>query len=193
MHQRRARVSRYLLFSVVLGVALFLLLFGLPPQVAFSDARLRDYKILVKASQFAGPHVGFAAVTPEAVAALRRLEASESGPTAFKYALLQGTTAAKLYALVGLKRTSPNTFAVFVQPFRIWPGYVPTMFGCVMSAERTNHIVAARTGTAVRLHSGETLHDWWLRTRPNGEVQVDIIGGGYSSTFFDLPKKRNAA
>ena len=192
MEQRRRRTSRIVL-AVAVVLAVIVGVFGLPPSIALSEAELGDYRTLLNATEFAGPSVGFAGVTPEVVAALRRLERSENGSTAFKYAVLQGTTAAKLYGLVGLKRRSPVTFAVFVQPFRVWPGDVPTFFGCIMSAEKTRHIVTAPDGTGVRLQKGETLDDWWSRNRRSGEVQLDIIGGGYTAMFFDPPEKGNAA
>jgi hypothetical protein len=102
----------------------------------------------------------------------------------FKYVLLRGSNAGRIYALIGLRRTSPWFFRAAVQPFRIWPGDVVTIFGCVGGGEPLRHIVSSDKNDPVRLRAGETLREWWLSHRP-GELNLDVIGGGYTSMFFD--------
>ena len=66
----------------------------------------------------------------------------------------------KLYALAGLRRTSPNFYAVVSTPFRVWPGSVETFFGCIISAEPVSKVVSDHPN-AVELRPGETLDSWW--------------------------------
>jgi len=34
------------------------------------------------------------------------------------------------------------------------------------------------------LKRGETLADWWRRRKPGAEMNLDVIGGGYTSMFI---------
>lgn len=172
--------------AVVLIAGTWLLLFGLPPSLVLSVEELTSYNYLVSAEYFAGPAVGIAAVEPEESKALRLLAARPHGGTAFKYLLLRGTPAGRLYALVGLRHTNPRFFRVVVQPFRGWPGEVRTLFGCVGQSEKIRDVVSTRQNNPVRLKPGETLAEWWRRRSPGAEVNLDIVGGGYTSMFIDF-------
>jgi hypothetical protein len=114
-----------------------------------------------------------------------RLAAHPRGGTAFKYILQRGTNEAKIYALVGLRRTNPLFFRIAVQVFRFWPGNATTFFGCIISSEPVRVLVATDKPNPVRLRQGQTLAEWW-RHRPRGaEVHLDVIGGGYTGLFFE--------
>jgi hypothetical protein len=54
-----------------------------------------------------------------------------------------------------------------------------------MQAEPMRTVVATDKPGAVRLRRGETLVEWWRRRTPGAEVNLDVIGGGYTSMFFD--------
>lgn len=171
--------------GALIGVG-WLLLVGLPPSIALSVSELSSYNHLVSAEYFAGPAAGIAGTEPDESKALRLLAASRNGGAAFKYLLIRGTAAGKLYALVGLRHTNPSFFQIVVQPFRIWPGEVQTIFGCVGQSVEIRELVSTRGENPVRLQPGETLAQWWQRRTPGVEVNVDIVGGGYTSMFIDF-------
>ena len=161
----------------------WVLLIGLPPSLILTRHERAQYEILRDAKYFASRAVGFGAVEPPEARALVTLAKSRHGGTALKYLLVRGSVAAKVYALVGLRRTNPIFFRIAVQPFRVWPSEVVTFFGCIISSERVATIV--EQPGAVRLQPGQTLVDWY-RSRPRGRpVVVDIVGGGYTSMFLE--------
>jgi hypothetical protein len=168
------------------AVASWLFVFGLPPASQLTVEDLARYDRLSKAQWFAGPAVGIGGVEPPESKALRALASRPAGGRAFKYLLLTGTPAGKLYALVGLRRTNPVFFRIAVQPFRIWPGDVETLFGCLGQTVAVRELVESRGVKPVRLAPGETLNQWWKRRKPGVEVNIDIIGGGYTSMFVDI-------
>jgi len=151
-----------------------------------SKSALADYRVLANAEYFAGPAVGIAAVEPEESKALRALATDPRGGVAFKYLLITGSPTARLYGLVGLRHTNPVSFRLAVQPFRVWPGEVQTSFGCITQAERIRDVVATRGENPVRLEAGESLAQWWRRRPPTSGVDLDILGGGYTSMFLDF-------
>lgn len=171
--------------GALMGVG-WLFLMGPPPSVALSASELSSYDHLLSAESFAGPAVGIAGTEPDESKAVRLLAASRNGGTAFKYLLIRGTTAGKLYALAGLRHTNPSFFQIVVQPFRIWPGEVQTISGCVGRSVEIRGLVSTRGENPVRLEPGETLAQWWKRRKPGVEVDIDIVGGGYTSMFIDF-------
>ena len=180
------KTSRVRLASVLTGVVLasWVLVIGLPPSLVLSRDDRAHYQTLRHAKYFASRAVGFGAVEPPEARAFVALARSRHGSTAFKYLLLQGSVAAKVYALVGLRRTNPIFFRVAVQPFRVWPGEVVTFFGCIISSERVETVVESRDAHAIRLRPNQTLVDWY-RSRPRRQIVLDVIGGGYTSMFLE--------
>jgi hypothetical protein len=177
---------RWTIAAVGVAVASWLLMFGLPPASQFTVDDLVRYDCLSHAQWFAGPAVGIGGVEPAESKALRALASHHSGGRAFKYLLFTGTTAGKMYALVGLRQTNPLFFRIAVQPFRIWPGDVATFFGCIVQTIAVRELVETRGANPVRLAPGETLNQWWKHRKPGVEVNIDILGGGYTSMFVDL-------
>lgn len=172
--------------ALSVAIASWLLVFGLPPAWQLPVEDLVRYDLLSKARWFAGPAVGFGAVEPPESKALRALASRPEGGRAFKYLLLTGTTAGKMYALVGLRHTNPMFFQIAVQPFRVWPGEVETLFGCVIQGVDVRELVETRKSNPVRLANGETLGHWWKRRKRGVEVNFDILGGAYTSMFIDF-------
>src|SRR5581483_558060 len=128
---RADRIVRLFAISVAAAAVLWFCVFGLPPRLTLSASERSSYDQLRSARYFAGPAVGIAGDEPPESKALRSLLSRREGGKAFKYLLFTGTPAGKLYGLVGLRHTNPVLFAVAVQPFRLWPGNVETIFGCV--------------------------------------------------------------
>jgi hypothetical protein len=182
MLANRARKAAFVIAS---ALGLWVVVIGLPPTLLLSPGDTANYQLLLKAKYFSGRAVGFLAVEPPEARAFVSLAGHRGGGTAFKYLLFRGTPAAKIYALVGLRRTNPAFFSVAVQVFRFWPGEVETFFGCIIQKEPIATVVATDKPGAVRLKHGETLVDWWRRRMPGVEVSLDVIGGGYTSMFFD--------
>lgn len=181
------KTARAKLLAALTGVLLagWVLIIGLPPSLVLSREDRAHYQTLRQAQHFASRAVGYAAVEPPEARAFVALARSRQGGTAFKYLLLQGSMAAKVYALVGLRRTNPIFFRFAVQPFRVWPGYVPTFFGCIISAERVNTIIESHEANAIRLPPNQTLVDWY-RSRPGSRAgTLDVVGGGYTSMFLE--------
>lgn len=170
---------------VAVVIAAWLLLFGLPPSLVLSVADLASYDLLLNAKGFAGPAVGIAAAEPDVMKAFRALASHDGGGAAFKYLLLRGSTAGKLYALAGLQRTNPVFFRIAVQPFRLWPAEVDTIFGCVGESVPVRELVETNRPNPVRLKPGETLAQWWRERTPGTQANLDILGGGYTSMFLD--------
>jgi hypothetical protein len=85
----------------------WLLIMGAPPSLMLPPTERAHYETLVNAKFFAGPAVGFLVVEPDEARAFVTLAAHPRGGTAFKYLLLPGTMAGRIYALVGLRRTNP--------------------------------------------------------------------------------------
>jgi hypothetical protein len=171
----------------------WLAVFGPPPRLVLSPSAVAAYETLSKAEYFAGPAVGIAGVEPRESKALRSLAADPRGGSAFRYLLLNASPAARLYGLVGLRHTNPTLFRVAVQPFRIWPGDVQTWFGCGIRSEPVRDVVATRGEHPVRLRDGESLVEWWKRRPPQTGMDLDIIGGGYTSMFVDFAELRRPA
>lgn len=183
MSDRRRRTLLVVLPALSVGV--WLLVMGPPPSLVLPRAEREQYEILVKADSFAGRAVGIAGIEPPEAHAFMKLAAHPRGGTAFKYVLLRGTTAAKIYALTGLRRTNPRFFSVAVQPFRIWPGRVETVFGCILSAERVSQVIESDDPNAVRLGRGQTLREWFRARASTTNMVLDVMGGGYTSMFLE--------
>ncbi|MEO8037028.1 MAG: hypothetical protein ABI837_21555 [Acidobacteriota bacterium] len=186
---------RSLLLILVALPAIGLAACGLPPRFALSAADYGQYRVLRDADFFSGPAVGFGGVTPPEMSAFRHFAHHERGAKVFRYLLLTGSLPAKMYALTGLRRSSPVFFTVAVQPFKFIPGSVPTFFGCIISGETIASLVRSEEPDAVRLRKGETLESWWeaRRGKGSGTLHVDIVGGGYTSMFLDPPRVRKSA
>jgi hypothetical protein len=180
----RARQARRIAVIGLVAIGGWLVIFGLPPHWARDPIVRASYRTLVKAEYFAGPAVGIAGEEPETSKAFRALAARRNG-SAFKYLLLTGTPAGRLYGLAGVRHTDPFFFRVAVQPFRVWPGEVQTQFGCVIQTESVRDVVVTKGENPVRLGRGENLADWWKRKSPRTTLDFDIIGGGYTSMFVD--------
>jgi hypothetical protein len=138
----RKKRARNIAFVIVVTLVAWVVIVGLPPTLLLSPGDRADYERLVNAKYFAGPAVGFLAVEPPEARALVSLAAHPGGGTAFKYLLVRGSPAGKIYGLVGLRRTNPAFFRVAVQVFRFWPGEVDTFFGCVIQTEPIRTVVA---------------------------------------------------
>ena len=164
------------------AIALWLVVMGLPPTLVLTPDEEAQYEVLVDAKSFAGPVVGLGVESREAVA-MRYFAAHPHGDTVFRHLIVRGEQAGKLYGLIGLRRTSPRLFKLVVQPFRVSPGKVVMIFGCVPEVEPVRHVVASNEPGTVRLRRGETLLQWH-RAHPNA-VNIDILGGGYTSMFLD--------
>lgn len=177
---------RWMIAALGAAIASWLLVFGLPPAWQLPVEDLVRYDLLTKAKWFAGPAVGIAGVEPAESKALRALASRPDGGRAFKYLLFTGTTAGKMYALVGLRHTNPLFFKIAVQPFRVLPGDVETFFGCVIQSVEVRELVETRGSNPVRLVQGEGLKQWWKRRKRGVAADIDILGGGYTSMFVDF-------
>jgi hypothetical protein len=178
-----------MLLPVIVTLSI-LVYFGLPPLLALTLDDFVSYQRLAAAEYFAGTAVGIAGVEPPESKALRSLAAHRDGGSAFKYLLFTGSRAGKMYALVGLRHTNPLFFRLAVQPFRFLPGEVDTISGCVGRKMETRELVESSRQNPVRLKRGETLVQWWKRRTPGVELNIDILGGGYTSMFIDLEELR---
>jgi hypothetical protein len=158
---------------------------GLPPSVVLSTQEMAHYETLRSAKYFASRGVGIAGVEPPEARAFVALARSSHGATAFKYLLIRGSMAGKVYALVGLRRVSPAFFQLAVQPFRVWPGEVDTFFGCILSLQPVRTLVESDEPEAVRLRPGETLVDRYRSRGLRKRFVLDVVGGGYTSMFLE--------
>lgn len=138
----------------------WLLIMGAPPSLVLPPTERAHYETLCNTESFSGRAIGIAAVEPPESRAFMALAAHPRGGSAFKYLLLRGTMAGRIYALVGLRRTNPAFFSVAVQPFRLWPGNVATTFGCVVSSSPVKTVV-------------------------DSDEPLDVIDGGYTTLFFE--------
>jgi hypothetical protein len=170
----------------VIGASLvWLLVIGPPPVAVLNSQELAQYRTLANAPYFASPAVGFLAAEPDEAKAFVGIAKARWGGTVFKYVLLRGTIAGKVYALAGLRRTNPRFFWVAVQPFRMWSGEVTTFFGCVMSHETVSSVISSEKELPVRLRPGQTLENWWRSHDRRKEVGLDVVGGGYTAMFLE--------
>jgi hypothetical protein len=187
--------KRLCLIIAVLAIAAgaWLAIMGVPPAFNLPVDDLVSYDRLSNTQYFAGPAVGIGGTEPHESKALRSLASHRGGGKAFKYLLLTGTLAGKMYALVGLRHTNPLFFWVVVQPFRVWPGEVETIFGCVIQKVEIRELVETSGANPVRLKGGESINQWWKRRKTGVEVNIDILGGGYTSMFLDLDELRRPA
>src|ERR1043165_4598686 len=180
----KKRIIRIAVVSTAMMTGWFIA-FGPPPSWILAAQDKANYQRLLHAPYFASRAVGFLAVEPPEASAFVALASHRGGGTALKYALLRGTPAARIYALVGLRRTDPAFFWIAGQPFRVLPGTVTTFFGCVLSAEPIRTVVATDKDNPVRLRNGETLRHWWQRRPQGAPADLDVIGGGYTAMFFE--------
>ncbi len=162
---------------------LWLVVVGAPPSLVLSDTSLAHYRCLRDTKAFSGAAVGIAGEEPAESKAIRALTADRRGGTAFRYLLFTGSRAGKLYGLVGLRHTNRRLFTIAVQPFRVWPGEVETQFGCIGQSVPVRDVV--ENPAAVRLNDGESVGDAFRRPKRATLMELDIIGGGYTSMFVD--------
>jgi hypothetical protein len=91
---------------------------------------------------FAVGGVGVAGLMSEGEAAFRTVLASTNSLEYFKATLTNGTTEAKLYALLGIRLLSPPEFDAAAAPLLSSRVQAVTMSGCLMDHERASTIVA---------------------------------------------------
>ena len=83
----------------------WLLAIGLPPSLILSPEDRQSYHLLHDAEYFACRAVGIAGVEPLEATAFMSLATHRGGGTAFKYLLLTGSNAGRIYALVSYPRS----------------------------------------------------------------------------------------
>ena len=184
MRSRKPLIAALIVNAIIAGSWFFV--FGLPPSFTLVADDLESYRTLQQAEYFLGPAVGVSGMEPEESIAIRQLAARPGGGKAFKYLLVTGKPAGKMYALIGLRHTNPLFFSIAIQPFRIWPGEIHTISGCIGQRVPIRDFVASPREDRVQLKRGETLRGWWRRMKPGTDVTLDVLGGGYTSLFVDF-------
>ena len=173
--------ARLLAGTALMGF--WLVVLGPPPSLFLSSSQRAEYVCLLNAGYLAAPAVGPAGVGPPQARAFVNLANARGGGTVMKYVLLRGSAIARIYALIGLRRTNPIFCSIVIQPFRFSRAKVKTNFGCFGNTQQVCDLVVS--DGAVQLRRGETLARW-LRRTPRVLPQLDIVGGGYTSMFFDF-------
>jgi hypothetical protein len=125
------------------------------------------FRYLQRADILQLPYVNIGGARPGGFAAMTILKRSRDADAAFKELVRSGTTAGKLYGLIGVYRTDRDFFESHVRPLATSSEVVGVLVGCVVEPERVSSIV-----------------DY---TGPRGLGYVDIVDGRYSAMFFDLP------
>ena len=104
--------------------------------------RERDaFEYLHAATQFEAEKVGFAAQPSHGYIAFRILAHSEDASSAFDELLSSGTSAAKIYALIGIRHGDPVRFNTEAWQFRTDDREVGYFVGCVMGKEPMSSLV----------------------------------------------------
>ena len=94
-------------------------------------------KILRNAPEFATAAVGYAGVVPTSVVAWLTVLAQPRADSLFQNLLETSTVAGQMYALAGLRVTSPRLFQVRAKPFWRSRILVNTLIGCTGNAMTT--------------------------------------------------------
>jgi hypothetical protein len=117
---------------------LALLFFPVPHTAQTVDA---TFEHLTKVRLFAFGGVGYSGVTSLGEKDYKALLSRPSAMADFEKLYSSGNLMAKCYALVGIRRLSPQRFRTLAQPLRNSKEEVATMHGCLMSHEPLGAII----------------------------------------------------
>lgn len=111
-------------------------------------ARPQPTNELRSVDRFAFGGVGIAGVPSQGELAFREMLARTNALPCFEGILTSGTTEAKLYALCGIRRLSPQELSRHAQIIASSDLMVTTMSGCIVESERAATVVnRIRTGS----------------------------------------------
>jgi hypothetical protein len=158
---------------------------------SFSANQLNDegkkaYDILVVAKRFEGEFIGYDEYPSELVKAYRELLKQPQADVAFKSLLKEATLPGQLYALCGVYYTDHSFFLTVIEEYKNRRDYVMTLFGCIGGYIRVSKIVESKEPYVVSLSSPkQTISEWLRKNRAVTKKGyfLDIVGGGYPSTF----------
>ena len=100
------------------------------------------YVQLLSVGFFAFGGVGYAGITSEGEKAYRAIAGGTNALALFSAVLTNGNSAAKLYALCGIRQLSPRTFDTHAKAIRMANPQVETMSGCMAMNEYATNVVA---------------------------------------------------
>ena len=137
---------------------------------------------LMRAERFTTDAIGYAGVTPNEVIALRRLTQEVEAAAALAHVERHGTTAGRLFALVGLRRVDRERFDAVLDGYRTTDATVEYMSGCCILAGTPVRDIVDKGDRAPRLNDGESLRQWY---EAHGSYELDIAGGGWTNLFLE--------
>ena len=146
----------------------------------------KAYDTLVVAKRFEGVAIGIDGHDSELVKAYRELLKQPLADEAFKSLLKKATLPGQLYALCGVYYTDHSFFLTVIEEYKNRGDYVEVMFGCLGGGMPVSEIVESKAPNVVRLSSPKQPISEWLRKNlavTNKGYLLDIVGGGYPSTF----------
>ena len=151
-----------------------------------NDEGKKAYDTLVVAKRFEDEFIGFAAQPSVLVKAYRELLKQPQADVAFKSLLKEATLPGQLYALCGIYYTDHSFFLTVIEEYKNKSDYVGTLFGCLGGDMPVSEIVESKAPNVVRLSSPkQTISEWLTKNRAVTKkgYLLDIVGGGYPSTF----------
>ena len=142
---------------------------------------IKAYDVVKRAERFFNSAVGYAGSTPEVVWAFRDLLAEKNADAAFKSLLQEATLPGQLYGLCGLWFTDQAAFKEQVARYRVMPGKVKTMIGCIIYEDAIAELVVSKYPTPIRLSGPEDTMKAWRARNPKVAGFMDIAGGYWPS------------
>jgi len=146
----------------------------------------KAYDTLVVAKRFEDVAIGVDGHLSVLVKAYRELLKQPLADLAFKSLLKEATLPGQLYALCGVYYTDHSFFLTVIEEYKNRGDYVEVMFGCLGGGMPVSEIVESKAPNVVRLSSPKQPISEWLRKNlavTNKGYLLDIVGGGYPSTF----------
>jgi hypothetical protein len=141
-----------------------------PPPPSFADAQ----EILAGARRLESRHVGEAGTPSKYLAALARILEEHDANTALEDIARRGTTAGRLYAVMGLYFLDGAAFAREAQRLYADGGEIKSLFGCIGASDDVRDVLDAGPQ-----HVGIGLHQS-LKQVKNGLIprfECDVVGG----------------
>ena len=156
-----------------------------------SERAKKAYESLRHTTQFEGPRLGPGGMLSMNAVNFEIILREDRADEAFKSLLLEGTTAAKLYALCGLFYTDHERFRSEIKRFKSSNQKVQMLSGCIMFERPIRDIIESKAENVAIIGPDESLEQYLTGTQGRG-YSIDIANGGYPATFLHFVQKEKA-
>lgn len=135
---------------------------------------------LTRATLFEDVAIGIDGHTSDSARAWRVVFQAPDAAARFQDIARHGTTAAKVYAAMGLRTHDRAAYHALITELVSDRATVAMRTGCLGSHVPVRELVASDDANAVRLADDEPLSAWFARHKSG---VLDVVGGGYTASF----------